>query len=474
MKIKIATAVVCPNAKKWLTVMAAMAVLFGAALGAAAQFQASDPGVRQGRPGAGGMRSGLSWFYQQFFAASQTRFEAIDSVSGKEPGSTRGAGGLGPRFNGISCSGCHIQPAIGGSSPAFNPQIGFATAFGANNQVPGFIFANGPVREVRFKNSTNESGEPISGSPDGGVHDLFTVTGMRDAGGCSLAQPSFDQQVAQNNVIFRIPTPVFGLGLVEEISESQLTANLASDAWRKASLGISGTFNRSGNDGTITRFGWKAQNKSGLMFAGEAYNVEMGVTNDVMPNERPSPGETLPNSCLRNPINEDLESGPAGNSGFPSSDLMSDIVNFAMFMRLTAPPTPSSPTPDTQRGAQVFVSVGCNECHTPSITTGTTSAITGETNVAVNAFSDFALHHMGQGLADGVTQGLASPDQFRTAPLWGVGQRIFFLHDGRTSDLLQAIQAHASSGSEANGSIGLFNGLNPSQQQSLLDFLRSL
>jgi CxxC motif-containing protein (DUF1111 family) len=81
---------------------------------------------------------------------------------------------------------------------------------------------------------------------------------------------------------------------------------------------------------------------------------------------------------------------------------------------------------------------------------------------------------MGSNLADGVTQGLAGPDEFRSAPLWGLGQRVFFLHDGRTTDLMDAIFEHASQGSEANGVIRNFKNLNPQQQQDLLNFLRSL
>jgi len=89
-------------------------------------------------------------------------------------------------------------------------------------------------------------------------------------------------------------------------------------------------------------------------------------------------------------------------------------------------------------------------------------------------FSDFALHQMGRGLADGISQGNAAGDEFRTAPLWGVGQRIFFLHDGRTNDLLQAITAHASQGSEANTVIANFGMLSASDKQALLNYLRSL
>src|SRR6267378_1462355 len=74
-------------------------------------------------------------------------------------------------------------------------------------------------------------------------------------------------------------------------------------------------------------------------------------------------------------------------------------------------------------------------------TRGSTSALSQK---PANLFSDLAVHHMGSNLADGITQGGAGPGEFRTAPLWGLGQRLFFLHDGRTSDLLHAIGAHST------------------------------
>src|SRR5262249_53519132 len=91
------------------------------------------------------------------------------------------------------------------------------------------------------------------------------------------------------------------------------------------------------------------------------------------------------------------------------------------------------------RGSQVFTNIGCQACHTKSFTTAK-AQLTGQSNVTIQPFSDFAVHDMGSGLADGVTQGTANGNEFRTAPLWGVGQRIFFLHDGRTNDLAVAIQ----------------------------------
>ena len=109
----------------------------------------------------------------------------------------------------------------------------------------------------------------------------------------------------------------------------------------------------------------------------------------------------------------------------------------------------------------------------PSLTTGK-SPVAALTNVTFQPLSDFALHDMGIGLADGVSQGNANGREFRTAPLWGVGQRLFFLHDGRTNDLAVAIQQHQSQGSEANEVIENFRLLSANDQQALLNYLRSL
>jgi CxxC motif-containing protein (DUF1111 family) len=161
--------------------------------------------------------------------------------------------------------------------------------------------------------------------------------------------------------------------------------------------------------------------------------------------------------------------------------VLSDIEAFAIFMRMLAPPAPAPATASTQHGSSVFASVGCALCHTPVLSTGLVSnsgrgrapspAISGK---QVPLFSDLVLHHMGTGLADGITQGAAGPDEYRTAPLWGLGQRVFFLHDGRTSNLVQAILDHASNGSEANQVVRGYAALSASDQQDLINFLRSL
>jgi CxxC motif-containing protein (DUF1111 family) len=423
---------------------------------AAPATPATDPGLRSGAD-AGGPLTGLSGEELKFFAAAFEVFKDINSVSGAIPGESDP--GLGPRFNHNSCAGCHAYPSVGGTSPAQNPQIAVATLHGARNTIPPFIRPNGPVRVARFVRNAD-------GSADGGVHDLFVISGRSDAPGCQITQPDFATAVADNNVIFRIPTPLFGLGLVEATPDANLRSAFAANAALKTQLGVAGHFNLSGNDGTITRFGWKAQNKSLLIFTGEAYNVEQGVTNELYPNEREA-------DCQFNATPEDGTTlSTVANVTSPASAHASDTLNIATMMKLMAPPT-VVPTAAAQRGEKVFSDLGCQACHVTTQTTGrsTTAALS---NVTYHPYSDFALHDMGRGLNDRINQGDANGQDWRTAPLWGLGQRLFFLHDGRTSDLVSAITAHASQGSEANGVIARFNALARDQMADLLAFLRAL
>ncbi|HTD24498.1 MAG TPA: di-heme oxidoredictase family protein [Terriglobales bacterium] len=453
---------------------------------AGAAFAQSDPGVRSntgvnaGQPFASVTGNDLA-----FFQTGLAQFNEHQTVTGDN-------NGLGPRFNTDGCGTCHSQPAPGGSSPASaifpnvgpNPEsqvIANGVVSGSTNTIPSFIAANGPVREVRFPFFFNPDGTANTNAPNGGVEDLFTVSGRADAGSCSLRQPSFNAALAANNIIFRIPTPVFGSGLMANIDDSTLLANLASQA--NNGLGISGTFNHNGNDGTISRFGWKAQNKSLMIFAGEAYNVEMGISNELFTQDRPLPGEDqlgsgLPANCLNlagNGYPEDI----THSDGTNASTVTSDVGLFNAFMQFLDQPTASTTSPggasSIANGRALFSAVGCAVCHTTSLPTQPSHLTAGLGNATANLFSDLEIHHMGTTLADNVSQGGAGGDQFRTAPLWGLGQRIFFLHDGRCTNLLCAIEAHESNGGEATNVEFIFdNDLSPSQQQDVLNFLRSL
>ncbi len=404
--------------------------------------------------------------------------------------------GLGARHNSDQCFSCHAQPVLGGSGgfmvpnpfdaqpqSAENPQFRLIPhRFGRQNVVPDFEQQYGPPREVRFKYHPD-------GTRDGGVHQLWTVRGStNDAtiSECGLNQPDFAKEEKANNLSFRIPTPMLGLGLIESIQDREILAHHDATAAQRAQFGIAGHPNRSGNDGTITRFGWKAQNKSITIFAGEAYNVEMGITNEAFPTateEDPGcqgPNKPEPNDVIRTDASE------VKNQAFDNPlHLLPDWLQFQVMMRFTDGPTPDpNPSASAQNGRDLFEKVGCALCHTPQMQTAPVMNSPVLQNRPVNLFSDLMVHHMGAGLTDDIIQGGAGPDEFRTSPLWGVGQRMFFLHDGRTSDLLKAIQAHFSTttgedghgypASEANGSVRRFNRLTVEDKQAILNFLRSL
>ena len=461
--------------QKLLVILSILAALFVVVLlqsrsvSSQSFFRARDPGVRGGVAGAGTPISGLTPNQRTFFEAGKEDFEEAEEV----------ADGLGPTMNLDGCASCHMQPSVGGTSPFVNSQFAFANKNGAQNRIPPFITADGPVREARFVRNAD-------GTPDGGVHALFTIAGRSDAPGCRLAQPDFAAALANRNVIFRIPTPLFGAGLIEQIPDKTILANQATNATQKNALGIrgrpnivlagstiSGQPNNNGNDGTIARFGWKAQNKSLLLFSGEAYNVEMGITNELFQTER---NETA--GCQFASTPNDTTNTEAATF----VDMMSGVEKFALFMRFLAPPIPAvdaANAPSAARGKTLFSQVGCALCHTPTLQTGS-STVAALSNKTVNLYSDLLLHDMGPGLADGVSQGQAGPREFRTALLWGLGQRIFFLHDGRSRDLAETIQAHQSGStrtrdaSEANGVVRRYNELTESQKQDILNFLRSI
>jgi hypothetical protein len=297
---------------------------------------AHDPGVRGGDAGAGDSLPGLPDPLQKLFAAGQKAFVEAENIDD----------GLGPRMNLDSCFGCHANPAIGGSSPESNPQFLFYRdkLDHKTNILPSFITEKGPTREARLKLFRY-----ATSGPDGGVHDLFTVAGMKGAENCKLEQPDFKEELRLDNVIFRIPTPAFGAGLIEQIPDTAILANINKELGKKEAMGIkkklnfvisantiTGLPNKNGNDG-------KAQNKSLLIFSGEAYNVEMGISNELFQTEREEDlncqGKRTPNDTTANP---DRTPEKDADEFTKKLVILSDMEKFASFMRLLSPPEPSS------------------------------------------------------------------------------------------------------------------------------------
>ena len=283
------------------------------------------------------------------------------------PQFTTNSNGLGARHNSDQCFSCHAHPGLGGSggflvpNPAEmaagmaprkpeNPQFDLIPhRFGKQNVVPSFQTQYGPIREVRFKYQIDSAGNILRDStgnpiPDGGVHQLWVVKGIKNdptIPQCALTQPDFEKQFKNNNVAFRIPLQMLGLGLIDSIQDREILAHQAATVSQRAALGIAGHPNRSGNDGTITRFGWKAQNKSITMFAGEAYNVEMGITNELFPHakeEDPNcngPQKPEPNDVTR------MDNDDEVNQAFKNPlHIMADWMQFQLMMRFTDGPQP--------------------------------------------------------------------------------------------------------------------------------------
>src|ERR1039457_1014851 len=239
-----------------------------------------DPGVRGGPPVAGGPIAGLQVNESALFFEGIKRVTQLEAVcdtcndvtlggdTGQNPNlmTLTNSSGLGPRFNGDQCSVCHQQPAIGGSGGFLvpNPQDSpnhyrkpenpmfdlIPHRKGGQNYVPSFITQYGPIREVRFQRNPD-------GTPDGGVHALFTVVGRSDIGspGCTakvLPQPDFETQYRNGNLSFRIPLQLFGLGLIEAIQDATIVSNSASTAALRALLATEGMRTRAAKTGPLS------------------------------------------------------------------------------------------------------------------------------------------------------------------------------------------------------------------------------
>jgi CxxC motif-containing protein (DUF1111 family) len=448
------------------------------ALVSVAQAQtATDPGVRGGPLGAGGFVSGLNANQQALSTSVQNFFEEVNNVAG---GNSVKRVGLGPRFDSNSCNSCHAQPAPGGSSLPNNPLFNVYQVMGATNTMPFFETPNGPTLVARFPYKSDLV------TPDGFVKNLFVITGRSDAGSCNIQQPDFATAQADNNLILRNTSPTFGGGLMEIIQDKDIIANMNANLTSKQKLGISGHPNSSPEDGSIQRFGWKAQERSLLTFTGGAYQIENGVSDEFFPNELDETPGCTPPFPLGPPNGNGTHGVPDDRTDFailptPGFLYPGDPERFSIFMRFLAAPTPGAcPTGgNCTNGQTQFNKVGCVLCHTTSFTTPKSSvaALSGQRAVL---YSDLLVHHMGPCLADNITQGQAAGDEFRTAPLWGVGQRYFFMHDGRTPDIVAAVEDHFCAAdsqypaSEANAVVNGFNALSQQNQQDLIDFLRSL
>ncbi len=339
--------------------------------------------------------------------------------------------GVGPVFNGTSCSECHKQGAIGGAGD--NLTVSRVTRFGAGA-------------------GANYSDLTVFGGP------TLQSRSLREFDPNSPVPPETVPPEA-THVSHRIATPLFGAGLMEAIPESELLKNVRTHD----PDGIKGKPNWITNPETnrreIGRFGWKSQISSLTFFAGDAYLNEMGITTPNFVHDLPPQG----NPAL---LGADTVADPEDDG--------EDVINFANFMRLLAPPSRANlmaaDAEPAKRGQRIFTEIRCATCHVPAMKTGA-NASAALANREVNCYSDLLLHDMGGQLADGIEQGSATGNEFRTAPLWGLRYRKFYLHDGRAQTIEDAISAHSG---EAEQPMERFFRLKQNDKSDLLAFLKSL
>ena len=332
--------------------------------------------------------------------------------------------GLGPLFNGTGCAACHNVPAIGGSSPMTELRGGFRDADGKFHVVGGTT-----------------------------LFQMFSLPDHR----CQAVIPAEANVVAR-----RAPLPLLGGGLVEAVPDETLLA--LEDPFDRDGDGISGRaaviVDQATGQRRVGRFGWKAQIATLLTFSGDAYTNEMGITNDVFPDEpRGGISEARMRECDRLKDPEDRVDPRTGKRA---------IDNFEAFMKFLGP-APRGPITDEVRiGEQVFAAVGCTSCHVPTLTTGA-NASASLNRKTLAAFSDFLLHELGTG--DGIEQGASEQDEIRTPALWGLRLRRPLLHDGSAATAAEAIRRH---GGEASGVIERYNRATEPMRRALLAFLDSL
>lgn len=332
--------------------------------------------------------------------------------------------GLGPLYNGRSCAECHVTPAIGGVST---------------------------ITEVRA-GTLDEQGN-FRDPPGGSLIHLFSIPDHA----IQAAVPEGANVVAR-----RQPIPLFGDGLVEAVPDEALAA--LEDPDDQDGDGVSGrvhwVVDKDTGQTRAGRFGWKAQQSSLFTFGAEAYRNEMGITSDLFPNEMCPAGDCEPLELI-DPV-ADPEDGPDLSTGLRGID------NFANFMRLLGPPPRGPETAQTRRGEELFEEAQCSACHVSTLQTGS-SPFEALRNKTFRPFGDFLLHDVGTG--DGIRDGDAGPAEIRTPPLWGVGARAPYLHDGSAPTIEAAILRHRV---EAESSRTRFEVLTAEEREALLAFLGSL
>ncbi|KXF81974.1 di-heme oxidoreductase family protein [Enterovibrio coralii] len=393
------------------------------------------------------------------------------------PASTDARDGLGPLFNTNGCQNCHIKdgrghlPAdddINAVSILVRLSIPAITA-----EQKAWLKKHGNVPEPTYGGQLQDFALP--GSKEEGKIDLSYETRtetFKDGYAVELRKPilkitnlNYGKMHPDTQMSLRVAPPMIGLGLLESIPEQTILGFATSQ--EKAGRGISGRPNKvwdiESGETTLGRFGWKAGQPNLMQQNAAAFNGDLGLTSALFPAENCSPSQPL---CDALP-----------NGGSP--EVSEKILKFVEFysQHLAVPKRRNLDDPLVQQGEALFVEAGCQSCHQRAMTTGTVKGRPVLSNQLIHPYTDLLLHDMGEGLADNRGEFLANGQEWRTAPLWGLGYteevngHTEFLHDGRARNVMEAVLWH---GGEAASSKQQVLGFNKEQREALIAFLNSL
>ncbi|UTW10756.1 di-heme oxidoreductase family protein [Marinobacterium rhizophilum] len=400
------------------------------------------------------------------------------------PSSTTASDGLGPLYNARSCLRCHLKNGRG--KPPEGPDDNAVSLFlrlsipARNDADLVTLQRHGVVADTRYGTQLQPFAVPGM-TAEGQLHISYTETRVELSGGDEawlrsptyrILEPAYGPLQSDMQLSPRIAPPMPGLGLLEQISEADILSQ--ADPQDRDGDGISGRPNRVWDQARQTealgRFGWKAGNPSLAQQNSSALQSDIGIGNPMFP---AATGDctAVQAVCLQ---------APDGNTplqdGLEASQQMLDWLLFYS-RHLAVSARPDAADPEVQAGRQLFHDSGCASCHRPHFVTAETPQLPALSRQPIWPYTDLLLHDMGEGLADHRPEFAATGREWRTAPLWGIGQtqtvsgHNYYLHDGRARSLLEAILWH---GGEATAARQRVISMPARQRTQLIRFLESL
>ncbi|ANI90753.1 hypothetical protein A9P82_11585 [Arachidicoccus ginsenosidimutans] len=372
-------------------------------------------------------------------------------------------GGLGPIYNNVSCVSCHHNDGKG------TPTLGTVTSSLLTRiSIPGTDEHGGPLAAPGFGLQLQDKSN--NGAPEVKVNISYTEIPFTfpDGETASLRKPTYTVTSpytalpAGYMISIRLAPPVFGLGLLELIPETTILAN--ADPNDANGDGISGkanyVYNPVTNKTELGRFGLKSNTPTVQIQVASAFQQDMGITSSIFPQE----------SSYEQPQYDGLSDDP---------EITDSLLNATVFYARTLAVPARRNVNDSVclHGERIFKQTGCANCHLPSVRTGVDVRLPMLSNQLIHPYTDLLLHDMGDGLADGRPDYLATGNEWRTMPLWGIGLfgktngTPYYLHDGRARTITEAILWH---GGEAQKARDNFVQLSKSDRAALLKFLNSL